>query len=441
MSGSAEVIARCLALHPKLIDLSLGRIERLLARMHEPQRRLPPVIHVAGTNGKGSTIAFMRAILEAAGLRVHVYTSPHLVRFHERIRLGALGGGQLVPEERLAAALLRAEALNGGEPITFFEITTAAAFDLFASEPADVLLLEVGLGGRCDATNVVPAPACAVITPLGHDHAEHLGTTLTAIAGEKAGIVKRGCPVVIAPQAYEEADRALREAAERRGGSPILVGTQDFAVHSERGRLVFQDEDGLLDLPPPRLLGQHQFVNAGTAIAALRAAGFGDAEPAAIEAGILSAEWPGRLQLLARGTLAATVPEGAELWLDGGHNADGGRVAAAAMADLADRSPAPLVLVSAMLANKEAGDYLGNFAGLARMLVAVPMRSQETARAPADLAGIASGIGIPSRVAASVEEGLRSLGTERWEQPPRILICGSLYLAGEVLASNGTPPG
>ncbi|HEY0570828.1 MAG TPA: Mur ligase family protein, partial [Enterovirga sp.] len=234
--SSDAVIARCLALHPKLIDLSLGRIEVLLGRLHHPERRLPPVIHVAGTNGKGSTIAFMRAILEAAGLAVHVYTSPHLVRFHERIRLGAIGGGAFVAEERLAEALLRAEAVNAGEPITIFEITTAAALHLFAETPADVLLLEVGLGGRCDATNVVDRPAAAVITAIGLDHAEYLGTTHAEVAAEKAGIIKKDCPVVIAPQDHMEADETLRAEAERRGGHPILVGNQDFSVHAERGR-------------------------------------------------------------------------------------------------------------------------------------------------------------------------------------------------------------
>ncbi|MGA0596363.1 bifunctional folylpolyglutamate synthase/dihydrofolate synthase [Enterovirga sp. CN4-39] len=440
MESSDAIIARCLALHPKLIDLSLDRIRTLLARMHHPERRLPPVIHVAGTNGKGSTIAFMRSILESAGLRVHVYTSPHLVRFHERIRLGGMRGGRFVAEERLAEALLRAEALNAGDPITMFEITTAAAFDIFADTPADVLLLEVGLGGRADATNVIDQPACAVITPIGHDHAEHLGTTLAGIAREKAGIIKRGSPVVIAPQDHVEADEALREAAEKAGARPILVGAQDFSVHAEGGRLVYQDETGLMDLPAPRLSGRHQFVNAGTAIAAVKAAGFGDLEPKVFEQGIAIAEWPGRLQLLSRGRLTQLLPEGAELWLDGGHNRDGGRAVAAAMADLEERSPAPLVLVSAMLATKDALAYLGEFKGLARELIAVPMSSQMAAHPAQELASIAGRAGLRSSVAAGVEAALDEISDTIFERPPRVLICGSLYLAGEVLALNGTPP-
>jgi dihydrofolate synthase / folylpolyglutamate synthase len=438
--SSDAIIARCLALHPKLIDLSLGRIETLLARLRHPERRLPPVIHVAGTNGKGSTIAFMRAILEAAGLAVHVYTSPHLIRFHERIRLGGIGGGTFVSEERLAEALLRAEAVNAGDPITIFEITTAAALLLFAETPADVVLLEVGLGGRCDATNVVEQPAAAVITAIGLDHAEYLGTSLAQVAAEKAGIIKPGCPVVIAPQDHLEADEVLRSEAERRGAHPILVGNQDFSVHPERGRLVYQDEYGLLDLPAPRLAGRHQFANAGAAIAAVRAAGLGDLEVGAYEAGMRDVYWPGRLQRLTRGRLVALLPDGAELWLDGGHNPDGGRVLAAAMADLEERSPAPLVLVSAMLATKDSEAFLANFKGLARELLAVPMNQQAAARPPAELAAISESVGLRASVAPGVEAALDSLNQTIWERPPRVLICGTLYLAGEVLAQNGTPP-
>jgi dihydrofolate synthase/folylpolyglutamate synthase len=440
MESSDAIIARSLALHPKLIDLSLDRIRGLLARMHHPERRLPPVIHVAGTNGKGSTIAFMRSILESAGLRVHVYTSPHLVRFHERIRLGGMRGGRFVSEERLAEALLRAEGLNAGDPITVFEITTAAALDIFADTPADVLLLEVGLGGRADATNVVDQPACAVITPIGHDHAEHLGNTLAGIAREKAGIIKRGCPAVIAPQDHLEADEALRDAADRAGARQIFIGSQDFSVHAEGGRLVYQDETGLMDLPMPRLSGRHQFANAGTAIAALKAARFGDLEPKVFESGIAGAEWPGRLQLLSRGRLSLLLPEGAELWLDGGHNRDGGRAVAAAMADLEERSPAPLILVSAMLATKDALGYLGEFKGLAREMIAVPMPSQMAARPAEELAAIAARAGLRSSAAAGIEAALDEISETVLERPPRVLICGSLYLAGEVLALNGTPP-
>ena len=440
MESSDALIARFLALHPKTIDLSLDRIERLLADLGHPERRLPPVIHVAGTNGKGSTIAFMRAILESAGHAVHVYTSPHLVRFHERIRLGRLGGGRFVEDDRLAQALAHCDAVNGSRPITVFEITTAAALLLFSEEPADVLLLEVGLGGRLDATNVIEAPAAAAVTAIGRDHADYLGDTVAAVAAEKAGIFKPGCPAVIAPQDYIEADAVLRERAAAAGAGPVLVGNQDFSVHEERGRLVYQDEDGLLDLPRPRLAGRHQVANAGTAIAALRASGFGDLEAGAYEAGMARVEWPGRLQRLTKGRLAGLAPQGSELWLDGGHNPDGGRALAAAMADIEERSAAPLVLVVGMLGTKDADGFLRNFLGLAREVIAVPVTAQIAARPAGEVARLAREAGLTSSTAPGVEAALAALANTVWERAPRVLICGSLYLAGEVLAANGTPP-
>ncbi len=440
MDSSDALMARFLALHPRTIDLSLGRIERLLEKLGHPERRLPPVIHVAGTNGKGSTIAFMRAILEAGGLAAHVYTSPHLVRFHERIRLGAIGGGVFVPEEQLADAFSRCETANDGDPITVFEITTAAALLLFSEAPADVLLLEVGLGGRVDATNVIDRPACAVVTPIGRDHAEYLGDTLESVATEKAGIFKRGCPAVIAAQDYAQADSVLCRRAEAVGAGPIFVGNQDFSVHEESGRLVYQDERELFDLPRPRLAGRHQLTNAGTAIAALRAAGFGDLGSAAFETGLRRVEWPGRLQRLTKGHLAEMMPKDAELWLDGGHNADGGRILAAAMADLGERSDVPLVLVVGLLGTKDAEGFLKNFVGLARSLIAVPIAGQLAARPAEEVQRIAQGVGLMAESASSVEAALASLAATVFEKPPRVLICGSLYLAGAVLTANGTIP-
>ena len=440
MDSSDALMARFLALHPRTIDLSLGRIERLLAKLGHPERRLPPVIHVAGTNGKGSTIAFMRAILEAGGLAAHVYTSPHLVRFHERIRLGGIGGGHYVAEDRLAEAFARCEAANAGDAITVFEITTAAALLLFSEAPADVLLLEVGLGGRVDATNVIDAPAAAVVTPIGRDHAEYLGDTVESVATEKAGIFKRGRPAVIAAQDYAEADAVLCRQAEAVGAVPIIVGNQDFSVHEERGRLVYQDERDLFDLPRPRLAGRHQFTNAGTAIAALRAAGFGDIGIEAIEAGLRNVDWPGRLQRLSRGRLADLTPEGAELWLDGGHNVDGGRILAAALADLGERSDVPLVLVVGLLGTKDAEGFLRHFVGLCRAVIAVPIPGQIAARPAEEVAEIAARVGLSARVAPSIEAALTSVGDIAFEQPPRILICGSLYLVGAVLTANGTLP-
>jgi dihydrofolate synthase/folylpolyglutamate synthase len=381
----------------------------------------------------------MRAILEAAGLSVHVYTSPHLVRFHERIRLGAPGGGRFVDEAVLVEALERCERANAGDAITFFEITTTVAFLLFAEHQADVVLLEVGLGGRFDATNVIANPACTVVTPVSLDHAEYLGDTVTKIAGEKAGIFKRGTPSVIALQDYPDALAILEREAARFGG-PVFVGGQDFHVHEENGRFVYQDEDGLVDLPLPRLPGRHQLVNAGTAIAALRAAGFGRLSPKAFEDGIAGADWPARLQRLSRGRLAGLLPPDSELWLDGGHNPDGGKVLAAAMADFEERRPRPLVMVVGMLGTKDSAGFLAPFEGLAQDVYTVPMPSQTAARSSREVAAIATAAGLSAMPCDSIEAALGAIAARDWSVPPRVLICGSLYLAGEVLAANGTPP-
>ncbi len=445
MESSDALMARFLALHPKVIDLSLTRIERLLEALGRPQDRLPPTIHVAGTNGKGSTIAFCRAMLEAAGLSVHVYTSPHLVRFHERIRIGVAGGaqaggGRYIDEPALIDALRRCEAVNGGAPITVFEITTAAALLLFSERPADVLLLEVGLGGRFDATNVIDRPACSVITSIGMDHAEYLGDTIGKIAGEKAGIMKPGCPVVIAQQDYPEAEDVLRAEAQRRRATPVLVGGEAFQAREERGRLVYEDEERLMDLPLPRLAGRHQHINAGCAMAALRAAGFGHLPVTAIEQGLTQAEWPARLQLLTRGRLPTILPPGSELWLDGGHNPDGGRVLAAAMAEREEIASAPLVLVAGMLGTKDSEGFLRNFAGLAYALIAVPVQGQMAGRPPEDVAAIATKLGIPASISYGADAALAEIAARPWDRAPRVLICGSLYMAGDVLAANGTPP-
>ena len=431
------ILERLTRLHPKIIDLSLDRVARLLDALGGPQRRLPPVIHVAGTNGKGSAIAFMRAILEAAGRSVHVYTSPHLVRFNERFRLGAPGGGKLVTDEALAAVLEECERANGLEPITVFEIETAAAFLLFSRRPADVLLLEVGLGGRLDATNVIERPLACAITSVSMDHLEFLGDTLEKIAGEKAAILKRGVPAAIAPQSGDVLGVIERQA--RRVRAPLWVAGEHWSVHEERGRLVYQDDDGLLDLPLPKLYGRHQLDNAGTAIAALRAAKL--ALPlSAFEAGIARAEWPARMQLLTQGTLKALAPAEGELWLDGGHNAEGGRAIAAALGDLEERVPRPLMLIVGMLATKDSVGFLHNFTGIARRVIAVPIPGQEKSVPAETLVDIARRVGIPAESRDSLQAALAAVGRLALEPPPRILITGSLYLAGEVLALNGTPP-
>jgi dihydrofolate synthase/folylpolyglutamate synthase len=432
MLPSDAYLARFLALHPKLIDLSLDRIARLLARLGHPERRLPPVIHVAGTNGKGSTLAFLRAILEASGARVHTYTSPHLVRFHERIRLG----GRLVDDNTLVAALDRAETANAGDPITFFEITTAAAFELFAADPADFLLLEVGLGGRFDTTNVVAHPLATIITPVSMDHREFLGDDVATIAGEKAGILKRGTPAILAEMDPAALEICRRQAA-RLGIRPLVAG-EDFHAHEEGGRLLFQSERVMLDLPLPRLLGRHQFGNAAMAIATLLAVAPERATQAAIERGMLTVEWPARFQRLT-GRLAARAPAGAELWLDGGHNADGARVLAETVAALEERAPKPLVLIAATMARKDAEAMLRPFLGLAQEMLAVPVE-QEAARPPGELAALARRLGLPAVEAGSVEAALHYLAARAWPAPPRILIMGSLYLAGEVLTADGWVP-
>ena len=322
MDRSTAILERFRTLYPREIDLSLDRMTRLMAKLGHPERRMPPVIHVAGTNGKGSTVAFMRAMLEAAGKSVHVYTSPHLVRFHERMRIGRPGGSRFVEEDALVEAFLAVERANGDEPVPQFEITTAAAFRLFAEHPADFALLEVGLGGRYDATNIIDDPVVAVITPVAFDHEKFLGSSLAQIAGEKAGIIKRGRPVVVAPQQPIVADVIEAEAA--RLGAPEFAGNRDWIAHGEHGGLVYQDEDGLLDLPGPRLVGRHQLTNAGTAIAALRRAKLGIPRTA-IAAGLTAVDWPGRLQRLTEGALIGRAPAAAELWLDGGHNPSAGR--------------------------------------------------------------------------------------------------------------------
>jgi dihydrofolate synthase / folylpolyglutamate synthase len=434
-----DLIARLSALHPERIDLDLERMHRLLERLDHPERKLPPVIHVAGTNGKGSTIAYLRAILEAANLRVHVYTSPSLVRINECFRLGRPGGGVLVGDDELRGALEHCERANAGAPITIFEIETAAAFLLFAQHPADVVLLEVGLGGRLDATNVIDAPLATVIAPVSMDHTEYLGDTLMKIAREKAGIIKRDVPVICAEQPPEA--MAVIEQGAKRMHAPLHSAGEEWHVNVERGRLVYQDDRGLMDLAAPKLFGRHQFDNAGLAIATLRAQNAFRIEPAAFEAGIVNAEWPARMQRLAAGTLVEQAPQGSELWLDGGHNVEGGRVAAAALGDLEERVSRPLVVIAGMMANKDAGGFLANFAGLTRHIVAVQIPDRDGAMPPDRLADAARGLGMRVESAASVEAALRSLARLSYEVPPRILITGSLYLAGHVLAANGTPPG
>jgi dihydrofolate synthase / folylpolyglutamate synthase len=433
-TASSAILDRLVALHPRRIDLSLGRMTDLLERLGHPERDVPPVIHVAGTNGKGSTVAFLRAMLEAAGKRVHVYTSPHLVRFHERIRLA----GTLVEEDVLVSALEEVERINDGAAITQFEITTAAAFLLFARVPADVLLLEVGLGGRLDATNVIERPLASVITSVSIDHTGFLGDTVEQIAIEKAGVMKRGVPAIISGQS--DAVRDVLEVCAARVRAPMLISGQDWQAREERGRFVFEDENGLLDLPLPRLAGRHQHENAGTAIATLRALPELRIGAADIETGLQTVQWPARLQRLTTGTLLDLLPEGAELWLDGGHNPDGGRVVASTMAELEERVARPLILVAGMLNTKDSEGFFEPFSGLASTVLTVPIAGSENSLPAEEVAAAADFAGLPALPYASLEEALRAVEVEDENLPPRVLITGSLYLAGEVLAANGTPP-
>ncbi|WP_425057134.1 bifunctional folylpolyglutamate synthase/dihydrofolate synthase [Rhodovulum bhavnagarense] len=410
-----------MALHPKVIDLTLDRVQRLLSALDHPERRLAPVVHIAGTNGKGSTLAMVRAGLQGAGHRVQAYTSPHLARFHERIRLS----DGLISEPALAAILDECEHANGGAPITYFEITTCAALLAFARDPADWCLLEVGLGGRLDATNVVDRPALSVITPVSIDHQQFLGDTLAQIAAEKAGILKRGVPCVVGPQ--EDAALEVIEDRAARLGAPLIAHGQHWHVWEERGRLIFQDEHGLMDLPLPRLTGPHQIQNAGTALAALRALGQDDT---AAEAAMTRADWPARMQRLRRGPLV-TAADRAELWLDGGHNPAAGTALAAALATLPAR---PVHLVCGMLNTKDVAGFLRPLAGIAESLTAVSIPG-EANTLPADTtARIARDAGLPATTADSPAKAIARIAGAA--PNARIVICGSLYLAGRVLRDN-----
>jgi dihydrofolate synthase / folylpolyglutamate synthase len=430
MARSDAILMRLLSLHPKIIDLSLVRMHRILAKLGHPQLKLPPVIHIAGTNGKGSTLAICRAILEAAGLKVHTYTSPHLVKFHERIRVA----GELISEEALSTLLEECEDANGSEPITFFEITTAAAFLAYSRTPADYLILEVGLGGRLDATNVIDRPIVSVITSIGLDHQQYLGETITEIAREKAGILKRGCVGIVGAQPLE----ALAEI-ERVGekfGAPLKIANQDWQSYSQHGRLVFQDENGLLDLPLPALPGPHQVDNAGNAIAAVRALHDDRVTDAAIEAGLRNVIWPARMQNLGAGHLRKFISGESELWLDGGHNGPAGVVLAQAFKAL---PPRPLVMIWGMLNTKHPGVFIANFKDLVTHVFTIAIPDEASAIGADELAKIANANGIIASSATSLENALEQISFLK--PAPRILICGSLYLAGHVLAlhSGETP--
>ncbi|MDW3223803.1 MAG: folylpolyglutamate synthase/dihydrofolate synthase family protein [Paracoccaceae bacterium] len=421
VTTSDVILERMMALHPKIIDLTLDRMWRLLDALGNPQDDLPPVIHIAGTNGKGSTQAMIRAGLETAGHSVHAYTSPHLARFHERIRVA----GKLISEADLTAVLDECYAANGGEDITYFEITTCAALLAFSRVPADFTLLEVGLGGRLDATNVIARPKITAITPVSIDHQQFLGDTIDKIAFEKAGIIKRGVPCVVARQ--EEEGLAVIEDVAERASAPLVAYGQHWHVGPDRDRMTYQDDTGLLDLSRPNLPGEHQMMNAGTAIAVLRHLGFGSEVS---EAAVSRAEWPARMQRLGTGFCTKAAPR-AEIWLDGGHNPAAGQALAAHLRSLPKR---PTYLICGMLNTKDIDGYLRPMAEISDGLIAISI-PDEVNTLPANLtAEAARRAGFDAHTASNVQNALSDIATHTPEA--RILICGSLYLAGSVLRAD-----
>jgi len=436
--GADSLIDSLSAIHPKGYDLSLDRIRVLLADLGDPQKHIPPPIHIAGTNGKGSVAAFNRAILEAAGKRVHVHTSPHLVRWHERFRIGQPGGGTLVSDAELEDAITRIAEVNDGRPITIFEILTAATFLLFSENPADYSIIEVGLGGRFDATNVIDDPLVSVITNVSLDHQAWLGDREELIAKEKAGIIKPGHPVVIGPQI--DAVRGVLEETALDRGAPVMIAGQDFDFYEQAGRFVYQDGDGLLDLPLPRLRGVHQLANAATAIAALRTAGVRLSD-AAYEDGMERVVWPGRMERLRPGALADLAPDNCEIWIDGGHNPSAGVVVASELAALEERASMPVFMICGMLTTKEPAGFFAAFEGLVERVFTVPLATSDSAVPPRELAEIAQTAGLSANASAGVADAFHAIsGLLKDGEAARIIICGSLYLVGEVLKDNGTPP-
>lgn len=432
MTSIEAALDKIAARRPRIIDLSLDRVHAALERLGNPHHRLPPVFHIAGTNGKGSTLAFLRAVFEADGKSVHSFISPHLVRFNERIVLG----GKEIDDAALLDVFARVDRAVGDEKLTYFETITCAAFLAFSEAAADALLLEVGLGGRLDATNVLKRPLASLVTPVDYDHQKFLGDTLAAIATEKAGIFRAGTPAVIGRQ-RPEAMAVLLERAEAIGAHQFAFG-RDWDAYRERGRLIYQDNDGLLDIDAPRLAGVHQFDNAGLAIAALRATQRAPNDRT-LSKGIATAHWPGRLQRLTEGPIVDQVTErlsdGVEIWLDGGHNPHAGAAVARAMADMEERRPNSLVLIAGMQANKDAVGYFQNFSGLARKVYAVA--ADHSGVAPAtEVAAAAREAGLAAEPFASIDKAIECALGEQKNEPPRFLICGSLYLAGEVLKQN-----
>ncbi|MDF2368531.1 folylpolyglutamate synthase/dihydrofolate synthase family protein [Sneathiella sp.] len=428
---SDRILARLMTLHPKIIDLTLDRMLPLLAKLDHPEQRLPPVIHVAGTNGKGSLLAYLRAMLEAAGYRVHVYTSPHLVRFAERIRLA----GKIIEEDALSQLLLDCEAANGETPITYFEITTIAAFKAFADTPGDILLLETGLGGRYDATNVVACPALTAITPISHDHAEFLGTDLAGIAGEKAGIIKAGAPVVIGLQ-----DPVVLEILQKTAetlGSLSYIYDREWSCHKVAGGWQYDGMNGARVFPMPALHGVHQIENAATAVACLNHLGGFDVPDAAINKGLAAVEWPARMQRLRHGPIVKAFPAHVEVWLDGGHNPAAGEQIAKSFANWNETEPKPTYLIAGMLNTKDQKAFFSKLAPVITTGHCITIPEEAAATPAVDLASMAQAGGLDMTEMPSLMAAVEALKPTLAEKPSRLLIAGSLYLAGQVLRENG----
>lgn len=428
-SKSDKILERLHRLHPKKIDLSLDRMTDILAKMDHPERKLPPVIHVAGTNGKGSTVAYLRAILQAAGLRVHVYNSPHLVRFSERIRLA----GKLIDEDRLLEYLLECEKINGDDPITYFEITTAIAFKAFAECPADVLLLEVGLGGRLDATNVIDKPLSTVITPVSVDHEQFLGTDLSGIAHEKAGIAKPNAPLIIAEQP-DPAKTAILDYAKTI--KAITFGPENWSVYPTDTGFNYRDNKGSLSLPLPALHGPHQISNAGLAIACLRHQDRFNITEEHIAEGITSVNWPARLQDITDSPYGRLLPEGSTLWLDGGHNPAAGQILANFFSKSDQR---PLVLICGMMANKDTCGFLQPLKPHVAKLYGIKVVGEDSHNAD-EITEMARKTSMEAENASSAIDAIQNIDNAAKDKAVRVLICGSLYLAGHILAENDLLP-
>jgi dihydrofolate synthase/folylpolyglutamate synthase len=428
------LIDRLSEIHPKGFDLSLDRISALLEKLGNPQDRLPPVIHVAGTNGKGSTIAFARAILEAQGFSVHVHTSPHLVNWRERYRLA----GDLVGDDLLADAIERVADANDNQPITVFELLSAVMFVLFSEHAADFALVEVGLGGRFDATNVIARPIACAISPVALDHQAYLGDTIEKIAFEKAGIIKQGVPVAVGLQA--DGARDVIEQVAARNKSPVFIARQDYDFYQDATGFVYQDNQGLLDLPMPRLLGEHQLANAALAIATTRLAGIAVTDRA-FQTAMKTVSWPGRFEKLPSGNIGSKLPEGTEIWIDGGHNPSAGEAISALLAGLDRGTGRRTILVCGMINTKDPTGYLMSFSGLDILVLTVPVSMSEAGIEPELLKGIAEKAGLEARACNTLEEAIGLIARELDISPQsRIVFCGSLYLVGEVLDRNGTPP-